>query len=177
LLIDRTAGSATGRLHSGHDELLLCAVVSRCDLRQRVSHADHEDINDAIELAMRRFRTNISGDESGTTAVEFAIVGPIFIFLVIGIAFLCMALAVAGSMHYAVEEGARCASVRKTICSSEDTTIAYIKAHYFGPGGVPTFAYDPAAACGHSVTASINYVVDMGLKKVSVPITAAACFP
>jgi len=126
---------------------------------------------------MRRLKTKILSDEKGTTAIEFAIVGPIFIFLVIGIAFLCMGLAVAGSMHYAVEEGARCASVRKMVCSDEDTTIAYTKSHYFGPGGVPTFDYDPAAACGHSVTASISYVVDMGLKKVSVPITAAACFP
>jgi Flp pilus assembly pilin Flp len=126
---------------------------------------------------MRRLGTSIRSDESGTTAIEFAIVGPIFIFLVIGIAFLCMGMAVAGSMHYAVEEGARCASVRKMVCSNEDTTIAYTKAHYFGPGGVPTFAYDPAAVCGHSVTASISYVVDMGLKKITVPITAAACFP
>jgi Flp pilus assembly pilin Flp len=126
---------------------------------------------------MQQVRRKIHTDERGTTAVEFAIVGPIFIFLVIGIAFLCMGLAVAGSMHYAVEEGARCASVRKMVCSDEDTTIAYTKAHYFGPGGVPTFAYDAGAACGHSVTASISYVVDMGLKKVSVPITAAACFP
>ena len=61
---------------------------------------------------MRRLKTKILSDEKGTTAIEFAIVGPIFIFLVIGIAFLCMGLAVAGSMHYAVEEGARCASVR-----------------------------------------------------------------
>ena len=126
---------------------------------------------------MRRSAANICTDESGTTAIEFALVSPIFIFLVIGIVFLCMAMAVAGSMHYAVEEGARCASVRKTVCSDEDTTIAYTKAHYFGPGSVPTFAYDSVASCGHSVTASINYVVDMGLKKVSVPITAAACFP
>jgi len=126
---------------------------------------------------MRRLKTKILSDEKGTTAIEFAIVGPIFIFFVIGIAFLCMGLAVAGSMHYAVEEGARCASVRKMVCSDEDTTIAYTKSHYFGPGGVPTFDYDPAAACGHSVTASISYVVNMGLKTVSVPITAAACFP
>jgi len=126
---------------------------------------------------MRQLGTSLRSDERGTTAIEFAIVGPIFIFLVIGIAFLCMGMAVAGSMHYAVEEGARCASVRKMVCTDQDTTIAYTRAHYFGPGGVPTFAYDPAAVCGHSVTASINYVVDMGLKKITVPITAAACFP
>ena len=126
---------------------------------------------------MRRLWHKIRTNESGTTAIEFAIVGPIFIFLVIGIAFLCMAMAVAGSMHYAVEEGARCASVRKMVCSDIDTTITYTQAHYFGPGGMPTFAYNPAAACGHSVTASISYVVDMGLKTVTVPISAAACFP
>ncbi len=126
---------------------------------------------------MRQLGTSLRSDERGTTAIEFAIVGPIFIFLVIGIAFLCMGMAVAGSMHYAVEEGARCASVRKMVCTDQDTTIAYTRAHYFGPGGVPTFAYDPAAVCGHSVTASISYVVDMGLKKITVPITAAACFP
>jgi TadE-like protein len=126
---------------------------------------------------MRIFHINMRDDERGTTAIEFAFVGPVFILLVIGILYLCMCLSVVGSMHYAVEEGARCASVRKLVCNDEDTTIAYTKAHYFGPGGVPTFAYDPAAVCGHSVTASISYVVDMGLKKITVPITAAACFP
>jgi len=126
---------------------------------------------------MRIFHINMRDDERGTTAIEFAFVGPVFILLVIGILYLCMCLSVVGSMHYAVEEGARCASVRKLVCSDEDTTITYTKAHYFGPGAVPTFAYDAAAACGHSVTASTSYVVDMGLKKVTVPITAAACFP
>ena len=120
---------------------------------------------------------NLHGDERGTTAIEFAIVGPIFIFLLIGIFSLCMGLAVASGMHYAVEEGARCASVRTTVCTDDGTTIAYTKSHYYGPSTQPTFIYDPAAACGHSVTASITYVVDLGLKQISVPITAAACFP
>lgn len=119
----------------------------------------------------------LHGDERGTTAIEFAIVGPIFIFLLIGIFYLCMGFAVAGSMHYAVEEGARCASVRTTVCSDDGTTIAYTKSHYFGPGNQPTFIYDPAAPCGHSVSGSIIYVVDLGLKQITVPITAAACFP
>jgi TadE-like protein len=120
---------------------------------------------------------NIGGDERATSAIEFAIVGPVFIMLLIGIFFLCMGLAVAGSMHYAVEEGARCASVRTTVCTDNDTTIAYTKQHYFGPSSLPSFIYDSGAPCGHSVTASINYVVDLGLKQITVPITAAACFP
>jgi TadE-like protein len=126
---------------------------------------------------MRSLHTNIGSNERGTSAIEFAIVGPVFIFLLIGIFYLCMGLAVAGSLHYAVEEGARCASVRITVCSDNDTTIAYTKQHYFGPSSLPIFVYNPGAACGHSVTASINYVVDLGLKQITVPISAAACFP
>ncbi len=120
---------------------------------------------------------NIAGDERGTTAIEFAIVGPVFIMLLIGILYLCMGLSVAGSMHYAVEEGARCASVRTTVCTDQASTVTYTQNHYFGPSTPPTFVYDPAAACGHSVSGSISYVIDIGLRQITVPITAAACFP
>lgn len=126
---------------------------------------------------MRMVGTNLGNDESGATAIEFAIVGPVFIFLLIGIFFLCMGLAVASGMQYAVEEGARCASVRTTVCSDSAATISYAQSHYFGPSSMPAFSYDAATACGHSMTASINYTVDLGFKKISVPITAAACFP
>ena len=126
---------------------------------------------------MRSFRKNLGSDEYGTTAIEFAIVGPVFILLLIGIFYLCMALSVVGSMHYAVEEGARCASVRTTVCSDDTTTISYTQSHYYGPSTPPAFTYDAAAACGHSVSGSINYVMDLGLKQLTVPITATACFP
>jgi hypothetical protein len=80
-------------------------------------------------------------------------------------------------MHYAVEEGARCASVKTTVCSDQSTTVSYTQNHYFGPGTLPTFTYNAAAACGHSVSGTINYVLDVGLKQYTVPITASACFP
>jgi Flp pilus assembly protein TadG len=75
----------------------------------------------------------MSYDERGTTAIEFAIVGPVFIMAVIGIIYLCMCLSVVGSMHYAVEEGARCASVKTTVCTDQTSTVAYTQTHYFGP--------------------------------------------
>ena len=115
-------------------------------------------------------------DERGTTAVEFAIVGPVFIVLVIGTLYMCIALFTVGSLHYAVEEGARCASVKTTVCTDASTTLAYTKNHYFGPGTMPTFTY-AAATCGQSVKASLNYTMDLGLSKINIPITAAACFP
>jgi Flp pilus assembly protein TadG len=114
-------------------------------------------------------------DERGTTAVEFAIVSPVFIALVIGILYLCLCLFLVGSMHYAVEEGARCASVRTTVCKDATTTVAYAQSRYFGPSS-PSFTY-AVAACGNSVSGSINYVAQLGLTQFTIPIAATACFP
>jgi Flp pilus assembly protein TadG len=116
-------------------------------------------------------------DERGTTAVEFAIVGPVFILLVIGTLYMCMALFTVGSLHYAVEEGARCASVKSTLCTNASTTLAYTQSHYFGPGTTPTFTYAAATACGQSVSASLNYTMNLGLSQFTIPISATACFP
>jgi Flp pilus assembly protein TadG len=124
---------------------------------------------------MHNFHMIAWRDERGTTAVEFAIVGPVFIALIIGMLYLCLALFAVGSMHYAVEEGARCASVRTTVCSNATTIVSYAQSRYFGPSS-PTFTY-AAAACGNSVSGSINYVVELGLQQVTIPITATACFP
>lgn len=124
---------------------------------------------------MRIFQKIAWNDECGTTAVEFAIVSPVFIAFIIGILYLGLCLFLVGSLHYAVEEGARCASVRTTVCKDASTTVAYAQSRYFGPSS-PTFTY-AAAACGSSVSASINYVAQLGLTQFSIPIAATACFP
>jgi Flp pilus assembly protein TadG len=119
-------------------------------------------------------------DEGGTTAVEFAIVAPVFIALLVGTISLCIGLFLVGSLHYAVQEGARCASV-KTACQVNGgpdaaATVTYTQNHYFGPSVSPTFTY-AAAQCGNSVSASINYSMNVGFKTFTVPISATACFP
>jgi Flp pilus assembly pilin Flp len=115
-------------------------------------------------------------DESGTSAVEFAIVGPVFIALVVGILYICLSLFLIGSLHYAVEEGARCASVRTNVCSDKSSTEAYAKTRYFGPSS-PLFIYNYPSGCGHTVTGSLNYTIELGLKQVTIPVSATACFP
>jgi Flp pilus assembly protein TadG len=126
-------------------------------------------------MIVHKTRITLRNDERGTTAVEFAIVAPVFIGLLVGMLYICLSLLLVGSLHYAVEEGARCASVRTTVCADATSTVSYTKSRYFGPS-VPAFTY-AAAACGNSVSASINYVMNLGLKQVTVPIAATACFP
>ena len=125
---------------------------------------------------MRTRLKSLHLDQQGTTAVEFALVAPVFIALLIGTIALCIGLFLIGSLHFAVEDGARCASVKTTICSDAATTVAYTQSRYFGPDVSPTFTY-ATAACGNSVSASINYSMNVGFRTLVVPISATACFP
>jgi Flp pilus assembly pilin Flp len=127
-------------------------------------------------MMVRDLLKSMRRDQRGTTAVEFAIVAPVFIAMLLGTIALCIALFLIGSLHYAVEEGARCRSVKTTICTDGPTTVAYAQNHYFGPAVSPTFTY-AAAACGNSVNASISYSMDVGFKTFVIPISATACFP
>jgi len=129
---------------------------------------------------MRNLLKVLRRDERGTTAVEFAIVAPVLIALLVGILSLCVGLFLSGSLHYAVQEGARCASVKAAcqVNGSPDAaaTVTYTQNHYFGPNVPPTFTY-AAAACGNSVSASINYSMNLWFQTLTVPFSATACFP
>jgi Flp pilus assembly pilin Flp len=120
-------------------------------------------------------------NEQGTTAVEFAIVAPVFIALLVGTLSLCVGLFLIGSLHFAVEDGARCASV-KADCQVNGAAVkalteTYALNHYFGPNVSPNpFTYT-AAACGNSVSASISYSMNVGFRTFVIPISATACFP
>jgi Flp pilus assembly pilin Flp len=119
---------------------------------------------------------NLWRDDRGTSAVEFAIVAPVFVLLVVGTVGICLGIFLVGSLNYAVEEGARCASVKTTVCSDAPTIVSYTQNQYFGPGAAPSFTY-ATGACGNIVSGSVTYVANLGITKISVPVTASACFP
>ena len=108
--------------------------------------------------------------------MEFAIIAPVFIALIVGTLAACVGLFLVGSLHYAVEESARCASIKTNICSDSATTIDYAQSHYFGPNLSPAFTY-AAAACGNSVSATVSYSMNVGYRTLTIPISATACFP
>ena len=96
--------------------------------------------------------------------------------MLFGVIALCIALFLVGSLHFAVQEGARCASVKTSICSDAATTVAYTRSNYFGPDASPTFTY-AAAVCGKSVTAEVSYSMNLGFRTLVIPVSATACFP
>src|SRR5262249_13830878 len=78
--------------------------------------------------------------------------------------------------HYAVQEGARCASVRPSVCTNATSITTYAQSRYFVPGTPPTFTY-AAAACGNSVSATVNYALNIGIRQFTIPVSATACYP
>jgi Flp pilus assembly protein TadG len=125
---------------------------------------------------MRDLLKSLHRNEEGTTAVEFAIVSPVFIAMLFGVIGLCITLFLIAGLHFAVEDGARCASVKTNICVDAASTVAYTQSHYMGPNVSPTFSYSDAP-CGKSVTGTINYSMDLGFRTFALPISATACYP
>ncbi|MGH6910231.1 MAG: TadE/TadG family type IV pilus assembly protein [Phenylobacterium sp.] len=115
-------------------------------------------------------------DRGGASAVEFAIVLPVFILLVLGsmsAAFLVFAVS---SLNYAVQDAARCAAVNKTLCSNATTTAKYALSKYAGPPIAPVFTYS-TAGCGNTVSATGTFSLEIIPEMSNIPLKASACHP
>lgn len=63
----------------------------------------------------KRFR--FRDDERGATAVEFALVGPLFLLVIFGVMQVSIWVLAGVSLQHAAEMAARCAAVRSSACS------------------------------------------------------------
>jgi hypothetical protein len=141
---------------------------------------------------MGRFSRGFWRGIGGSAAAEFALLVPVFALLVFGIFHFCALLYAASSLHWSVEQAARCASVsvRNTglDCGTTiNSTETYAGDIYKGPRLTElTFAHDvdsehvtgvDSACAGRRVAASGTYEIRTGFLNVDVPISATACFP
>lgn len=122
--------------------------------------------------ALKRFARS----EGGATAVEFALVLPVFIMLLIGTVSTAHLMFAANSLHFAVEEAARCSAVNQTSCPTEAATVAFAQSRYSGPSPAPDFAAS-SEGCGRRVTAEGDYTLHLGIAALTVPLSAEACYP
>jgi Flp pilus assembly protein TadG len=131
-------------------------------------------------MKMQRLSAWINGfvrDQRGAVSAEFVLVLPLLIVLTYGSISFLMLLSTTTAIHFAAEDGARCAAVRPAVCTNAGTTQTYAAAHYAGPAltGM-TFTYTNPA-CGHRVAGSGAFILHTGLSDVSVPLSAIACYP
>jgi Flp pilus assembly protein TadG len=116
-------------------------------------------------------------DESGTTALEFALTAPAFFLFIFSIIQIGLMMWTQIGMQHGAEMAARCASINSTVCPSPNAIASYATQQSFGlslPSS--TFTYS-TPACGNQVNASytFQFPVMFGLSPVS--LTAQACFP
>lgn len=129
-------------------------------------------------MIIRRARDFIA-DQSGSSAAEFVLVLPLLLLLTIGTIYLTFMLQAASSLHFAVQDAARCRAVKTLVCTNQTTTEAYAATRYSGPGLTSLTFTSPAAAvaCGYQVSGAGSFSLRTGLMTLAVPLNATACFP
>jgi Flp pilus assembly protein TadG len=118
-------------------------------------------------------------DEQGASALEFAILAPVFFLLVVGIVELGLLFWTQIGLQHGAEMAARCASVNATLCPTGNPTAitSYATNQALGLGlPASTFSYS-TPACGNQVNASYTFVFPDILKLTPLTLTAQACFP
>jgi Flp pilus assembly protein TadG len=117
-------------------------------------------------------------DEQGVSTVEFAIVLPAFLMVVIGGMQLSMLGFTSSSLHYAAEEGARCGAIQTTRCTSPTSAQTRAAAAFQNiTGTTATFTATSTAACGYQMVGNVTYTLKTGVGSISVPLSATACYP
>ena len=128
---------------------------------------------------MIRFRHRfVRLDERGTSTVEFALVVPAFLALVVGGMHLSMLGFTTSNLHYAAEEAARCGAIQTTRCTSATLAQNAASAVFTNlTGATAVFTATPGATCGYQVTGTVTYPLNTGAANINVPLSATACYP
>lgn len=115
---------------------------------------------------------------AGSTAVEFALIAPALFTLLFGTIEFGRMVFTQSTLHFAVEEAARCASVTPSACGTSSQIASYA-ASRASDTDLPASAFTASTpTCGHQVTGSVVYAfIATALFTYSPTLTATACFP
>jgi Flp pilus assembly protein TadG len=123
--------------------------------------------------------TKIWLDERGATALEFAILAPVFFLLIFGIIAFGLLFWTQVGLQHGAEMAARCASINSTLCPNSNPSVItnYAMQQTLGlslPSS--TFSYS-TPVCGNQVSATYTFVFPDILNLGPLTLTARACFP
>jgi Flp pilus assembly protein TadG len=122
-----------------------------------------------------RYQPAFINCQRGASALEFALVAPILIALILGGVSCGVLVYSAAGLRDAAEQAARCYSVNSSQCGTASQTQTYAKSAYYGIS-TPTFTAS-IQSCGHQVAATVTVQLTTVIVDLSVPLTANACFP
>jgi Flp pilus assembly protein TadG len=116
--------------------------------------------------------------ESGAAIAEFALIVPVLMALLLGIAEFGRLLWTKSLLDHAVDEAARCASVNAATCGSSGATASYA-ALRSAPLAVTAAIFTAVtASCGSQVSANYPFsFAAAALFPFSVTVRSQACFP
>lgn len=126
---------------------------------------------------MKMSRNAIGRNERGAAAIEFALVAPVMILLLIGGMFLSIMGFTLSSLHASAETAARCASLQSPNCTTTAEVQNYASANFLQVTGRTAVFTMTTPACGYKVVGSATFAFNTGLARVNVPLTTQACFP
>lgn len=118
----------------------------------------------------------VAADRSGATAIEFAILAPVLLMLLMGVVEFGRMLWAENALQYAVAEAARCMSIDTNVCGSvrETQDFAATTSGMHFPRSI--FSVD-FAACGNMVSARYTFAFVVPVLPRPVTLTAQSCFP
>ena len=99
--------------------------------------------------------------ERGASAVELALCLAVFLGLILGVINIARVMWIVGSLHFAAESAARCASANTTTCSSASAIQSYALNQYHGEslGATNPFTYSSTGATGCKNIVSASYTL------------------
>ena len=113
---------------------------------------------------------------AGATAIEYALVAPVLLLLILGIGDVGRLMFTQVALDRAVQAAARCAAVDPLTCGTSTQTQAYAASQSFGVSVNSSAFVVSAAPCGQQVTAALSYTfMTPGFSVVT--LTAGACRP
>lgn len=127
-----------------------------------------------------RYRSHrlLGSDCRGVSAVEFAVLLPLFVTLILGMMQISQVLWTQMALQHAVEMAARCASINATACGTPALVQTYAATQTYGMTFPPATFSASAAPCGNQVLASFEYGLDIPLLPLpAVTLTARSCYP
>lgn len=127
---------------------------------------------------MTAIGSRLLASRAGSIATEFALVAPFLLLSLLGVEEFGRLIWTQVTLHYAVEQAARCGAVDSTTCSSSTQIQSFAASQAPGLGLAPAQFTVSTPSCGEEVSASFPFAfVVPNLLPFSVTVGAQSCYP